>query len=249
MPRRTARLQSPQITGARGSSRGGTVELFRRKICVNIECTSAALHDSRSNSFGRLKRREIRTPISASHGEETMRAVVYLIALALPVIFSAGCVNTQSVRYVYQDKDFGVIGMPENTDRWPTHYHRTAEAMMHRHFPEGYEIVRAEEVTEGSRTLKIEGSKTAEISPQLPTQSLKIAKLGRTATQTQSDVVKIKECRIIYRRTSPAEENRFSSDADGSPTQYLDPNELERKKPEAKHHDAPVVNADKANVG
>jgi hypothetical protein len=82
------------------------------------------------------------------------------------------------VRYVYQDKNFGVIGMPENTNRWPTYFHRKAEKLMGEHFPDGFEIVRAEKVTEGSRTLKIEGSKTAEIGPQVPAELVKIAKFG-----------------------------------------------------------------------
>jgi hypothetical protein len=169
-----------------------------------------------------------------------MRALVMLIALF--AAFSSGCAMTQTVRYVYQDKDFGVIGMPENTNKWPTHYHRHAEKLMDEHFPEGHEIVRAEEVTEGSRTLKIEGSKTAEINPQVPAEILKIAKLGRTASRSQSDVVKIKECRIIYRRASHSEENAFSLDADVSPARYVDPNESERKKPETTAHKPSAVN-------
>ena len=85
-------------------------------------------------------------------GRIPCRASVFHFALL--AAFSSGCATTQSVRYVYQDKNFGVIGMPENTNRWPTYYHRKAEKMMAEHFPEGFEIVRAEEVTEGSRTLE-----------------------------------------------------------------------------------------------
>ena len=169
----------------------------------------------------------------------------WISLIALVSVFSTGCATTQSVRYVYQDRNFGVIGMPENTDRWPTYYHRRAEKMMDQHFPEGHEIVRAEEVTEGSRTLKIEGSKTAEINPQVPAELLKVAKFGRTASRSQSDVIKIKECRIIYRRSSHSEENAFSSDADVGPTRYLDPNESERKKPETPPQAAPPENPPK----
>jgi hypothetical protein len=174
-----------------------------------------------------------------------MRAWVF--RLALLAILTSGCATTQSVRYVYQDRDFGVIGMPENTNRWPTYFHHKAEKMMGEHFPEGYEIVRAEEVTEGSRTLKIEGSKTAEIGPQVPAELLKIAKLGRTTSRSQADVVKIKECRIIYRRADHSEENAFSPDVECTPTRYLDPNEKERKTPDS--HDAPIASADKPKAG
>lgn len=174
-----------------------------------------------------------------------MRTWVFLLSLL--VVLTSGCATTQSVRYVYQDRNFGVIGMPENTNRWPTYFHRKAEKMMVRHFPQGYEIVRAEEVTEGSRTLKIEGSKTAEIGPQVPAELLKIAKLGRTTSRSQADIVKIKECRIIYRRTDHSEENAFSPDVECTPTRYLDPNEGERRKPES--HVNPPGSADHPKAG
>ena len=155
-----------------------------------------------------------------------MRALV--VHVALLAALSSGCATTQSVRYVYQDGTFGVIGMPENTDRWPTHYHRRAEELNGELLPEGYEVIRAEEVTEGSRTLKIDRSKTAEISPEVPAEILKIAKFGRTASRSQADVVKIKECRIIS-RSEPSREDPFLPDVDSAPTRYIDPNEAERK--------------------
>ena len=150
------------------------------------------------------------------------------------ILVSPGCVTDHDVRYVYQDKNFGVVGMPANTDIWPTYYHRRAENLMKEHFPEGHVIVRAEEVSEGSRTLKIEGSKTAEIDPHVPAELFKIAKLGRTSSRSQADVVKIKECRIIYRR-APKSDGLFAEDVDLCPTHYLDPNEVERKEAFAPH--------------
>ena len=153
--------------------------------------------------------------------------------------FLTGCATDHNVRYVYQDKEFGVVGMPENTDRWPTHYRKRAEKLMAKHFPEGHEIVRAEEVTQGSRTLKIEGSKTAEIIPQIPAEILTIAKLGRSASRSQADVVDIKECRIIYRRAAHREATDFATDAELTPASYLDPNVAERKKAEAGPQVAP----------
>jgi len=136
----------------------------------------------------------------------------------------------QSVRYVYQDKDFGVVGMPENTNRWPTKYRHRAEKLMDRHFPEGHEIVRAEEVDAGSRTVKVEGSRTAELGPQLPAEVIKVAKFGRTASRSQSDVTRIKECRIVYRRRAGSEAPGYSPDIEATPAQYIDPNDEARKK-------------------
>lgn len=172
--------------------------------------------------------------------------------ISILLLLVPGCATTQGVRYVYQDRDFGVIGMPANTDEWPTHYRRQAEKLMAEHFPEGHEIVRAEEVTEGSRTLKVEGSKTAEFTPQLPAELLKVAKIGGSESRSQADTLKLKECRIIYRRnpkTANAEDwgparprpklgnrnNRtevadFAEQPAATPPQYLDPNDIERQK-------------------
>jgi hypothetical protein len=173
--------------------------------------------------------------MAAPPWEDAMRVFrMFTTAAALSwLLLLTGCASTQGVRYVYQDKEFGVVGMPENTDQWPTHYRRQADKLMEEHFPAGYEIVRAEEVTEGSRTLKIEGSNTAEIAPQLPAELLRVAKLGFSAHRSQSDNIKIKECRIIYRRADRDRANGFSTDVEVCPARYLDPNSAEHKKNEA----------------
>jgi hypothetical protein len=143
----------------------------------------------------------------------------------------AGCSTTHDVRYVYQDGDYGVVGLPENTDNWPTHYRRKAEKLIVAHFPEGHEIIRAEEVVEGERTLKSEGSNTAEVAPQLPADLIKVARLGHSESHSQSDTLKLKECRIIYRRAnSPSKPKGYAAAAGLNPTEYIDPNAAERKK-------------------
>ncbi len=151
------------------------------------------------------------------------------LALFLVAALS-GCVQTQGVRYVYQDHDFGVIGMPENTDRWPTHYRRQGEKLMDAHFAEGHEIVRAEEIIEGERTLKVEGSNSAEVSPQISTSLLRVVKLGHSASRSEAETVKVKECRIIYRRAGSASPKGYASASALTPTLYVDPNAAERRK-------------------
>ena len=176
-----------------------------------------------------------------------------VLALILLVSTSCGCAGTQGVRYVYQDGNFGVVGMPENTDRFPSHYRHKAEKLMEEHFPDGHEIVRAEEVIEGERTEKVEGSRTAEVAPQAGTALINIAKLGRTSSRSTADTTKIKECRIIYRRIgSPEVPSGFAIAADPTPTQYIDPNAFERKKlatdgakPEAKPATPPTPSPQK----
>ena len=154
---------------------------------------------------------------------------VWLVVASL-VGIGPGCTSTTGVRYVYQDGDFGVVGLPENTDIPPTHYRRQAEKLMAAHFPGGYQVVRAEEVVEGERTVKLEGSRTAEVAPQLPSIPLNVAKLGGAASSSQSDVVKVKECRIIYRRAGGPKKPEGYADASLTPTLYVDPNAAERRK-------------------
>ena len=158
--------------------------------------------------------------------------------LALLALCTSGCATTHAVRYVYQDGDFGVVGLPENTDRWPTHYRRQADKLMSAHFPEGHEIVRAEEVDEGSRTLKLEGRNAAEVAPSWPGTTLSALKLGRTASRSRAETTKIKECRMIYRRAGSQEHlPTFSEVASLEPAPYLNPNTL------AKHQVAKPVAA------
>lgn len=159
-----------------------------------------------------------------------MRPALWL-TLGMTLAASSGCASTTAVRYVYQDGNFGVVGMPENTNRFPYHYRTKAERLMAEHFPDGHEIVRAEEVNQGERTLKIDGGHTAELAPQASSGLLSVAKLGRTSSRSQADTTKIKECRIIYRRIgSPEVPAGFSAAADPTPTQYIDPNAAERHR-------------------
>ena len=71
---------------------------------------------------------------------------------------------------------------------------------MLKHFPDGYEVVRAEEVVEGSRTLTVNGTNSAQLDTEGPVPLIKVGKIGRTASRTQADNVKIKECRIVYKK-------------------------------------------------
>lgn len=154
-----------------------------------------------------------------------MRATYRVSVVALLfALTSVGCASTQEARYVYQDGQFGVVGIPENTDRWPSFYRDRAEELMKEHFPTGYEIVRAEEVDAGSRTLTVNGTNTAELDAGTFSPILKLGKLGRTATRIQADNVKIKECRILYKRAGTDVQPGFAALATLNPEPYVDPN-------------------------
>jgi hypothetical protein len=167
----------------------------------------------------------------------TMRMSVVVGVLSL---FSlSGCAATGQARYVYQDGEFGVVGIPENTSRWPTFYREQAEALMLKHFPDGYDIVRAEEVEEGTRTLTLNGTNTAELDAGGATivPMVKLLKLGRTASKSQADQLKIKECRNLYKRAAGfADEPQigYASASDLGPKPYLDPNDEARRRIAAK---------------
>ncbi len=161
-----------------------------------------------------------------------IRASIVVFALG-----ASGCAASGQARYVYQDGQFGVVGIPENTSVWPTYYHDQAEALMAKHFPDGFEIVRAEEVVEGSRTLTLNGTNTATVEAESPIPLVKIGKLGRTATRTQADNVKIKECRIVYKKagcTDAEPAAGFAQLSTLSPEPYVDPNADVRKHVVAK---------------
>ena len=63
-----------------------------------------------------------------------------VIVACLWAVGSAGCAASGQARYVYQDGQYGVVGIPENTSQWPTYYRDQAEKLMTRHFPEGFEM-------------------------------------------------------------------------------------------------------------
>ena len=75
------------------------------------------------------------------------------LAVAMLGLTVSGCMTPPDARYVYQDGQYGVIGIPRNTSLGKKDYRAQAYELMARHFPEGFEIVRAEEVVEGERTL------------------------------------------------------------------------------------------------
>src|SRR5262249_15706388 len=74
---------------------------------------------------------------------------------------------------------------------------------------------------------------------QLPV--LKIVTIGLSSSRNQADSVKIKECRILYKKAEPGgkpEGERYAEQASLTPTTYLDPNALARRQAEGKESKA-----------
>ena len=92
--------------------------------------------------------------------ERVRIAGIALFALALGLV---GCASDQA-RYVYQDRESGVIAIPRNTPKMMA----AAEVLMEKHFPgKNYDVVRTVEVeTGGSRATYQSDATSAEDQPR-----------------------------------------------------------------------------------
>jgi hypothetical protein len=166
-------------------------------------------------------------------GQGMRRRALWIFGLIGIATVFAGCVMDDDARYIYQDGEYGVIGVPRNSPYGRKDYRKQAEDLMRRHFPEGHEIVRAEEVVEGQRVLDKSYSSEFATDPSFSALSQKIdlGKITRQNSTQQKDSLPILESRILYKRktpSSPQGANGYSSVATLAPELYLDPNEMAR---------------------
>lgn len=146
----------------------------------------------------------------------------------------AGCATPPVARYVYQDNEFGVVAVPVNTFLSKLDYRGQAEELMARHFPEGFEIVRAEEVDEGQRTLDFGRKTDIQTSPMVAglNQMVKVGSLERASSFEEKDMIHVREARIIYKRKAPGTPGgagQFAALPSLAPMLYVDPNETIRR--------------------
>lgn len=73
-----------------------------------------------------------------------MRYATWLMLVSL-----VGLVGCAGARHVQFDQGQGVVAIPANTNSWPNHYRDQAEKLMRERCPNGYEIIREEEVVTG----------------------------------------------------------------------------------------------------
>jgi hypothetical protein len=153
-----------------------------------------------------------------------------LLALSLAAS-TVGCASTNGARYVYQDHESGVIAVSQLNPRSMAH----ATALMEKQFPnKNYEIVRSVEIEEGDRTVFESDQTKSSFSPTLSTRhgllrGLGITSLGpgqtsRDRDREHADRVKIKETRIVYRKTDPnlPASNRYAANVAYQPEYYVD---------------------------
>jgi hypothetical protein len=75
--------------------------------------------------------------------------------LSFCILHSAFCilvVGCGQVRLIRDAPDGGVVGIPNNTNEWPSFYRNRAESLMKRKCPEGYVIVGEQEVEDNPTT-------------------------------------------------------------------------------------------------
>ena len=161
------------------------------------------------------------------------RALLQAVSLAILSLAAAGCSTPMVARYIYQDGEFGVVGIPVNNYQKRVDFRAQAETLMARHFPEGYEIVRAEEVNEGERIRDVGRKTELETEPAVAVlnQIIRLGSLNRTTSFAEKDKLQVRECRIIYKKKSvhtPGRTGQFASVTSLAPPLYIDPNEIMR---------------------
>ena len=145
------------------------------------------------------------------------RSGLVTIAFSWLCLSTSGCATPMVARYIYQDAEFGVVGIPVNNYQKKTDFRAEAEGLMARHFPEGFEIVRAEEVNEGERILDLGRKTQIETDPKVAAlnQMISLGSLNRTTSYEQKDKLQLRECRIIYRKKplhTPGRSGQFAVD-------------------------------------
>ena len=160
-------------------------------------------------------------------------AILRVLSLGCVWLATSGCSTPMVARYIYQDGEFGVVGIPVNNYQRKVDFRAQAEALMARHFPEGYEIVRAEEVNEGERIRDVGRKTEIETEPAVAVlnQIIRLGSLNRTTSFAEKDKLQVRECRIIYKKKSvhtPGRTGQFASATSLVPPLYIDPNEIMR---------------------
>src|ERR1700679_937562 len=161
------------------------------------------------------------------------RGLPQAVSLGCLLLATSGCYTPMVARYIYQDGEYGVVGIPVNSYQKGLNFQGQAEELMSRHFPEGYEIVRAEEVNEGERIRDVGRKTEFETEPAVAVlnQIIRLGSLNRTTSFAEKDKLQVRECRIIYKKKSvhtPGRTGQFASVTSLAPPLYIAPNEVLR---------------------
>ena len=149
------------------------------------------------------------------------RARIVRIALCGLGLGLTGCASDQA-RYVYQDRESGVIAIPKNTPKMMAY----AEALMEKHFPgKNYEVVRTVEVETGGSRSTYEADTTNAEAKSLPSRVFSASKLSHNRDRQQAESTKTIESRIVYHKRLPDGRPgllEFADTPDYTPKVYTD---------------------------
>lgn len=151
-----------------------------------------------------------------------MRRNASWLAMFLFLLVAAGCSQNRGARYVYRDGNHGVIGLADHTNRT----RRRAEALMAQHFPDGFDIVREEEIETGSRKSDWSRLRNKMIKPGAGAAEFLIG-MGTASSETSTkyvDDIKLHELRVIYQNRQGEAQSGFTTLASINPQMYNDPN-------------------------
>ncbi|HYT93750.1 MAG TPA: hypothetical protein VEL76_33835 [Gemmataceae bacterium] len=104
-----------------------------------------------------------------------------------------------TARQITVTSDGGCIAIPENSDVWPTNYRTKAIELMKKQCPQGYVIVREEEVVTGKVRTDSEATDTQ--TQDVSSRRRPNATLTTTSTSHTSAVRDQTEYRIYYQKT------------------------------------------------
>ena len=114
-------------------------------------------------------------------------------AAILSILMLSGC---QSARYVVRESDHGVVAIPVGSER----YRREAEQLMQEHFPDGFTVVREEQVLvedTPSSAGQIRSELAAQSNRPLGSAAAPVPAAGKPADGQRA------ELRITYFRDQP----------------------------------------------
>jgi hypothetical protein len=82
-------------------------------------------------------------------GEPAMRFAQWTVACTFCAWLTICCGCANHARLVERDNTGGIVAVPENSNRWPSYNRKHAEELMRANCPQGYTIVKEEEVVVG----------------------------------------------------------------------------------------------------
>jgi hypothetical protein len=121
----------------------------------------------------------------------------YLRLLPAAVLLLVSVSGCGSARMIQSVPDGGVVAIPSNTNSWPCKYRDHADKLMAMKCPNGYDVVREEEVVVGVKTT------TAEVSNRVAQAGYK-DNPEQTTTSVVTTTRPQKEYRITFRSRQPA---------------------------------------------